>query len=108
VIALFAAWVWLFGLLNDRLNAKADAVEAENVGQAKAKAERLVKLLGTIIIYIIHCAAWISGLFLLPAFMMVVYLGVWLWVPVIFVLSAVPALILNWTERTLKALDREP
>lgn len=107
VMALFAAWVWLFGLLNDKLKSRAESIEAGNVGQQKQKAERLVRLIGVVTINLIHAFAWLSGLLILPGFLIIVYQGAWLFVPIVFVLSLVPFLILNWTERTLQALGRE-
>nr|WP_166180585.1 hypothetical protein [Altererythrobacter segetis] len=107
VLALFAAHIWLLGLLNDKLDSRAEAVEAANLGQASATAERLVVQLGTILIKTIRALAWLTGLLVPPCLVLIVYEGAWLYLPIVTALSLGMLLIVNWSDLTLRALNRE-
>lgn len=107
-ILLFAGGVWLLGLVNDRRNAKAKAEEAANPGQASEQATRLVFWIGKSLLTVVRAIAWLVGLVVLPAFAMIVYQGVWEFLPLVVALTFGSFFIERWAFRILNALGSHP
>jgi len=108
VLVLFVGQIWLLGMLNDKLNVRAEAIEAANPGQANVKAERLVRRLGKGALQCVRATVWLIGLMVLPALILIVYEGAWTRLPLVFALTLGISLIEGWSSRTLNALDGGP